>query len=410
MLQPSGCVVLAHASLGQGSRVGRRTRAQSEGSAVDQAGFEARTALERIAEPLLHLRALSGLDGHSGGDASAPSPDAGSVPALARARSSTALIQAMSADRRIVTTLDSKRTGWVARAEIIPPQYSAVRRVITLLQQAEQCFAAVLNGESRSDQMLAAILRRTRPRSRIVIADCTWKAQSSRLDGLVNRMGLRLIDSPRVVYCVLSSDEKVLFPHTWGVDSERVFFTPWCHTLTQEQLAAPTRDDGFVFAGGDSLRDYGPLVELSRRLPLRIRIATRLEPSTALPSNVTMGPVGEDEYVDLMRSASVVVVALEPARERSAGLSYLNAMAMGKLVIVTEGTGVRDYVDHGITGLIVPPGDTEALSSALQWALSPSNCSEVEKISAQAQAQVRSRFGPDNYVSSLLRVIDELPD
>ena len=123
-----------------------------------------------------------------------------------------------------------------------------------------------------------------------------------------------------------------------------------------------------------------------------------------------MGPVGEDEYVDLMRSASVVVVALEPARERSAGLSYLNAMAMGKLVIVTEGTGVRDYVDHGITGLIVPPGDTEALSSALQWALSPSNCSEVEKISAQAQVQVRSRFGPDNYVSSLLRVIDELPD
>jgi Glycosyl transferases group 1 len=317
----------------------------------------------------------------------------------------------MSADRRIVTTLDSKVTDWVARAKIIPPQYSAVRRVITLLQQAEQCFAAVLNGHSRSDQMLAAVLRRTRPRSRIVIADCSWKGQSSRLDGPVRRMGLRLIDSPRVVYCVLSSDEKLLFPHTWGVDSERVFLTHWFHTLTQEELAAPTRDDGYVFAGGDSLRDYRPLIELSRRLSLPVRVATRIEPSSALPLNVTMGPVSEDEYVDLMRRSSVVVVPLQPTRERSAGqTSYLNAMAMGKLVIVTEGTGVRDYVDHGITGLIVPPGDTEALGSALQWALSPSNCSEVEKISAEAQVQVRSRFGPDNYVSSLLRVIDELPD
>ena len=84
-----------------------------------------------------------------------------------------------------------------------------------------------------------------------------------------------------------------------------------------------------------------------------------------------------------MCAASVVVVALAGATERSAGQNnYLNPMALGKLVIVTDGTGVDEYVEHRRTALVVPAGDDESLAREIAWALDPANAEEVAGIAA----------------------------
>jgi glycosyltransferase involved in cell wall biosynthesis len=47
---------------------------------------------------------------------------------------------------------------------------------------------------------------------------------------------------------------------------------------------------------------------------------------------------------------------------------YLEAMACGLPIIGCKGSGVDEVISNGETGLLVPPGDGEALLSAL-WRL-----------------------------------------
>jgi glycosyltransferase involved in cell wall biosynthesis len=165
--------------------------------------------------------------------------------------------------------------------------------------------------------------------------------------------------------------------------------------------------DGSVFAGGDSLRDYGPLLEAAAGLAAPVNIASRKPRPERLPDNVTLGPLPSSHYDELFRRASVVVVALEARRDRSAGQqTYLNAMVLGKPVVVTDATGVREYVDDRETGLIVPPGDAAALRAALAWVLDPANEDEVHALGERARAAALERFGPERYVQRLLEVVD----
>jgi glycosyltransferase involved in cell wall biosynthesis len=165
-----------------------------------------------------------------------------------------------------------------------------------------------------------------------------------------------------------------------------------------------------VFAGGNSLRDYPTLLEAVRELDVPVRILTTVLGETGLPAHVRVEPIrSHDDFVDGLRRAAVVVTPLQPGLQRAAGLdTYLSAMALGKLVIVSESPGVRDYVEHGRTGLVVPAGDQTALRDALAWALDPANADEVAAVAARAAETARTRFTYEAYVATLLRVVDDL--
>lgn len=278
---------------------------------------------------------------------------------------------------------------WEERATVLDRRahgkLAFVRAVVRAARTADTVLldGSVGRDELYNDLFAAAALKR---RKRIVISDATWKDE-----GLPDRLGLKLVDSPQTTFCVLSSDEVELFPRTWGVDASRVVFTPFCYTLTDEELDAPTRDDGGVFAGGDSMRDYGPLLEIESRFP--VTIASR-----------TLGrPVEHERFNELLRAARVVVVPLEPGTVRSAGQqTYLNAMAIGKLVVVTEAPGVRDYVEDRVNGLVVPPRDARALADALAWAIEDGP--EQDAVRARAREHARARFSPDVYFARLYDV------
>ena len=158
------------------------------------------------------------------------------------------------------------------------------------------------------------------------------------------------------------------------------------------------------------MRDYGPLLEAAAGLDAPVRIAADegLLPPRPLPRNVETGRVSQREFVDLMRRASVVAVALAASSDRSAGQqTYLNAMAMGKPVVVTDALGVRDYIEPGRTGLVVPVGDANAMREAITWALDPAHRVEAEEMGRRARTEARERFSPEAYGASVVRVVIE---
>ncbi|HWX09156.1 MAG TPA: glycosyltransferase family 4 protein [Gaiellaceae bacterium] len=66
------------------------------------------------------------------------------------------------------------------------------------------------------------------------------------------------------------------------------------------------------------------------------------------------------------RAAAVVAV---PSRREGYGVVAREAMAWGRPVVASAVGGLTDAVEDGVTGLLVPPGDVEALRAAIEQLL-----------------------------------------
>lgn len=63
-------------------------------------------------------------------------------------------------------------------------------------------------------------------------------------------------------------------------------------------------------------------------------------------------------------------IAVFPSREEGLGLAVMEAMALGRAVVASRAGGIPELIDDGADGILVPPGDAEALFRALSALLS----------------------------------------
>ncbi|ADM09418.1 putative glycosyl transferase [Parvularcula bermudensis HTCC2503] len=75
-----------------------------------------------------------------------------------------------------------------------------------------------------------------------------------------------------------------------------------------------------------------------------------------------LGWVGEEEVARLLQKADIFVL---PSRAENQPVSILEAMAHGVPVVSTTVGAIPEQVDHETTGLLVPPGDSDALAEAI---------------------------------------------
>ncbi|MEL7061228.1 MAG: glycosyltransferase family 4 protein [Acidobacteriota bacterium] len=89
------------------------------------------------------------------------------------------------------------------------------------------------------------------------------------------------------------------------------------------------------------------------------RLATELD-----VDRVTFtGAVDEEAKVRLLQQAHVVV---QPSLKEGWGMTVIEANACGTPVVAAAVAGLRDSVRDGETGLLVPPGDPEALAAGVR--------------------------------------------
>jgi glycosyltransferase involved in cell wall biosynthesis len=104
----------------------------------------------------------------------------------------------------------------------------------------------------------------------------------------------------------------------------------------------------------------GPLAEALHRQAQHSGVAERVH---------FLGELSDEEVTALYHAADVFVLP-STNRAETFGIVQLEAMACGLPVICTElGTGTSYVNQHGVTGLVVPPNDPEALAAALQQLL-----------------------------------------
>jgi glycosyltransferase involved in cell wall biosynthesis len=235
--------------------------------------------------------------------------------------------------------------------------------------------------------------------------------QTPGLRGKVERTIMKLADRSIIRYVVITAAEQDIFPQIWGIDKAKMRICPYFLDKTRHDTPIKTTSQGLhIFAGGNSFRNFEPLIDAARRLPEHefVLCTSSLADRTDLPSNVKAGLVPRDQYVKLISTAAVVVVPLQTGLHRIAGLqTCLDAMWSKKPTIVSDALGVREYVDDRETGLIVD-GTPESYVEAIQWVLDPSHHEEVEHMCERAHNVLRDQFTLENHIDHLLAVTDEV--
>ncbi|MFF9816437.1 glycosyltransferase family 4 protein [Streptomyces sp. NPDC014006] len=149
-----------------------------------------------------------------------------------------------------------------------------------------------------------------------------------------------------------------------------------------------------LVGGGNALPDHIALAE-------RLGIADRVE---------FTGEIPDDDLVAALQSAAVLVL---PSRSEVEGFGMVlaEAMACGTPVVGSDVGGIPHVIDPDVTGLLVPPGDTEALAAACRRLLRDGDL--ADRMGAAGRRRVVEHFAwaklTDRYLQLFRSLLAEAP-
>jgi glycosyltransferase involved in cell wall biosynthesis len=182
-----------------------------------------------------------------------------------------------------------------------------------------------------------------------------------------------------------------------------------------------------VMSAGREFRDYPTLLRAVEGMSVDVRIAAGspwsqrpLDIDGKLPANVTAGRLAYTELREAYAAAHFVVVPVHDVDFQAGIITILEAMAMGKAVIVSRTRGqtgvvsgpmmrdgaLQDIGEHtwpDATGIYVSPGDADSLRGAMQYLLDRPDV--AARMGAAGRAHVEAGLTIEHFVRRLAPII-----
>lgn len=174
----------------------------------------------------------------------------------------------------------------------------------------------------------------------------------------------------------------------------------------------PDSAEGYVLTVGTEQRDFDTLLHALRGTDMRaIILANSLWANHPVrlrgAENVSVltSPVSYLELRRLYAGARMVVIPLRPVDYAAGVNSTLEAMAMGKPLIVSQNEGLRDYVTPGETGWFARSGDAHHLQEQMLrlW----SDAAARRRLGANARQAVLQQMNLDLYVDRVAGIVGQ---
>jgi glycosyltransferase involved in cell wall biosynthesis len=106
-----------------------------------------------------------------------------------------------------------------------------------------------------------------------------------------------------------------------------------------------------------------------------------------------------DDVPVIMRSIDLLVHA--STLPEPFGMVLIEAMAASRPVVATRAGGVQEIVDSGVTGILVPPGDEDAMARAIVEILSDGGLRQ--RMGEAGLRRVEERFSRDETTRGIER-------
>jgi glycosyltransferase involved in cell wall biosynthesis len=155
----------------------------------------------------------------------------------------------------------------------------------------------------------------------------------------------------------------------YGVPPHQVAWQPYAVDRAHFAMERPATEGTTIISAGHHRRDLDTFLCAAARLGRDIHPIELFAPTAGdVPPQVRFrGTVPPDMFLPAVGNSRFMVVPLIDDPDNAAGITALvTAIVCGRPVVATATAGVRDYVSDGVNGLLVPPGDPQAIADAIE--------------------------------------------
>ena len=200
----------------------------------------------------------------------------------------------------------------------------------------------------------------------------------------------------------------------YGIPRRRFRYVPFKINRYEQVLRTATRDEGYIFCGGSTRRDFKTLIDALSDVPLPVKIVTLSDDVIAghgsvldernLPPHIeVVRHDGSDSFLDYIAAARLVALPIRRENISASGIGvYLTSMALGKCVITSEGPAVNDVLPAG-AAVIVPAEDPAALRQAIERAYA--DHAHRQRVADVGQRYALGLGGEDRLAKSVMAVL-----
>lgn len=166
--------------------------------------------------------------------------------------------------------------------------------------------------------------------------------------------------------------EMQIYKDWLGLPDEQLVFVHYPVAASDIEADADEETEApFVAALGSAHRDFEALFDAVTALGLPTQVAAgrpALADVDVPPGVETPFDISRADCHVMAQRGRINVVAMKP-KDGIAAAGYVTiaeALFMGRPLIVTDAYGASDYVEHEVTGLLVEPNSTSALTEAIE--------------------------------------------
>lgn len=167
-------------------------------------------------------------------------------------------------------------------------------------------------------------------------------------------------------FLTYSTVERTLYADYFDIPIEKIDMLHWAvHPPKIDPCSTPIESGDYICALGSQARDYATLFAAVENLPhIKLVIVANLRSikDLRIPSNVKVHvDIPRGQAMNILQHSRFMALPLRDGHVPCGHVTIVSGMFYGKAIIVTESTGVQDYIEDGVTGLFHDSRNVDAL-------------------------------------------------